>query len=374
MTARRAVAALDELTLLLGPDRAPVADASMDPITLEQWVEDGLARLRDILAAHAGADAIPMALLAVELAEIRSAMTGERATRRLDGLLRVQRALARLRAVGSVDQMLVKAPQVLCELCGFEVAMLWQVKDGRTTPAAAFSKRDPGFADKVQRQALKRPSMELDPDGVEGEMLRRRAPVVVHDALNDPRVRTDLTRLAGISSYVAAPVMPEGRVIGFLHASTMRHDDIIDRDVLWAFAEGYGFALERTILLQRLHDQGERIRELVVATESVLTEIRQAGLQITIASDELNVAESLSPVRSAMMSAPDSRIHQLLTRRELEIIELLAHGDTNRHIAERLLISEYTVKSHVSQILRKLQATNRTEAVSAFMRMTGLAP
>ena len=205
---------------------------------------------------------------------------------------------------------------------------------------------------------------------LESDMLRRRGALIVHDALNDPRVIRELTRASNIRSYVAAPVMPEGRVIAFLHASTLAVDDILDRDVLWAFAEGYGYALERTILLRRLHDQGERIRELVVSTESVLAEIREAGLQISTASEVLQQAAEAEPVRAAMFSAPDSRVHQLLTRRELEIMELLAHGETNRQIADRIVVSEGTVKSHVSQILRKMHAANRAEAVSKFIRLT----
>jgi len=38
--------------------------------------------------------------------------------------------------------------------------------------------------------------------------------------------------------------MPEGRVIGGIHASTMAQDTVADRDVLWAFAEGYGVPRE----------------------------------------------------------------------------------------------------------------------------------
>ena len=165
--------------------------------------------------------------------------------------------------------------------------------------------------------------------------------------------------------------MPEGRVIAFLHASTLAVDDILDRDVLSAFAEGYGYALERTILLRRMHEQGERIRQLVHSTEAALTDIREAGLQITTASAGLEAVESDS-VRSAMFAAPHSRIHELLTRRELEIIELLAHGETNRQIAGRIVVSEGTVKSHVSQILRKMHAANRAEAVSKYMRLMGM--
>jgi len=52
-----------------------------------------------------------------------------------------------------------------------------------------------------------------------------------------------------------------------------------------------------------------------------------------------------------------------LTPRELEVLELLANGMTNKEIASELVITVRTVKFHVSSILRKLEAGNRTEAV-----------
>lgn len=53
-----------------------------------------------------------------------------------------------------------------------------------------------------------------------------------------------------------------------------------------------------------------------------------------------------------------------LTPRELEVLALLAHGQTNAEISRRLFITERTVKFHVSSLMRKLGAENRTEAVS----------
>ncbi len=53
-----------------------------------------------------------------------------------------------------------------------------------------------------------------------------------------------------------------------------------------------------------------------------------------------------------------------LTERELEVLALLAQGMPNKEIAARLIISERTAKFHVSSIMGKLGATNRTEAVS----------
>ena len=50
-----------------------------------------------------------------------------------------------------------------------------------------------------------------------------------------------------------------------------------------------------------------------------------------------------------------------LTERELEILQLIAFGCSNTDIAEKLVISEKTVKSHVSNVLSKLQKTDRTQ-------------
>ena len=58
----------------------------------------------------------------------------------------------------------------------------------------------------------------------------------------------------------------------------------------------------------------------------------------------------------------------MLTRREIDVLELAADGWTNGRIAEKLFISEATVKSHVGHILRKLGVTNRVEAVSLYLR------
>ncbi|MCH8877894.1 MAG: response regulator transcription factor [Chloroflexi bacterium] len=56
-------------------------------------------------------------------------------------------------------------------------------------------------------------------------------------------------------------------------------------------------------------------------------------------------------------------VRSRLTARELEALHLLANGMTNKEIAAELVISVRTVKFHVSSILRKLEAGNRTEAV-----------
>jgi ATP/maltotriose-dependent transcriptional regulator MalT len=62
-----------------------------------------------------------------------------------------------------------------------------------------------------------------------------------------------------------------------------------------------------------------------------------------------------------------------ITRRELEILELIAGGLSNREIAEQLFVSENTVKTHSSRLFDKLSAKRRTQAVQ-LGKALGLIP
>ncbi|MEU9361602.1 response regulator transcription factor [Streptomyces sp. NPDC048301] len=69
---------------------------------------------------------------------------------------------------------------------------------------------------------------------------------------------------------------------------------------------------------------------------------------------------------TAAAPAPDSALHrdlETLTPRELEVLRLLAQGLSNAELAERLFLSETTVKTHVGRILAKLQLRDRVQAV-----------
>jgi DNA-binding NarL/FixJ family response regulator len=65
----------------------------------------------------------------------------------------------------------------------------------------------------------------------------------------------------------------------------------------------------------------------------------------------------------------ESRLSALLTPREREVLQLMLAGETNSNIADQLVISEGTVKSHVKHILRKLHVSNRAEAVSRYLHL-----
>ena len=71
------------------------------------------------------------------------------------------------------------------------------------------------------------------------------------------------------------------------------------------------------------------------------------------------------PVAAGEPFIPDEKQREGLgiTRRELEILELIAQGMSNREIAEKLYVSENTVKTHSSRVFSKLGAKRRTQAV-----------
>jgi DNA-binding NarL/FixJ family response regulator len=84
----------------------------------------------------------------------------------------------------------------------------------------------------------------------------------------------------------------------------------------------------------------------------------------TVNAGQSYVSASLSAKLVDQVQASRARGSRLLTKRELAVLRLLAAGLSNKQIAESLTISERTVKFHVTSILNKLGADNRTQAVA----------
>jgi len=95
------------------------------------------------------------------------------------------------------------------------------------------------------------------------------------------------------------------------------------------------------------------------------------GLKLTKNKETIIVREVPAP---QLFTLNETRLRELgITRRELEILELIANGLSNREIAEKLFVSENTVKTHSSRLFDKLSAKRRTQAVQMGKEL-GLIP
>jgi DNA-binding CsgD family transcriptional regulator len=95
------------------------------------------------------------------------------------------------------------------------------------------------------------------------------------------------------------------------------------------------------------------------------------GLKLTRKKEILVLKEVAVP---APFTLNEGKLRELgVTRRELEILELIANGMSNREIAEKLFVSENTVKTHSSRLFDKLSAKRRTQAVQIGKEL-GLIP
>lgn len=284
------------------------------------------------------------------------------AAARMAGL---RKALSRLRDVRSLRQLVETIPVEVCRGCGFDRAMLFSVHASELVAESVHFEGDRKWAEQFLRLARSR-RQSLEYPLVETEVVRRRSAVLVTDAQRDPRTIRPFVRATRTKSFVTAPVMPEGRVIGILEADcyfTGRQLDRLDRDTLWTFAEGIACALERTVLLERVRAQRGNVHSLLVSTMEAIEEVSEADVELSSAEERTAGA----PASGTPVSEPSSASGVALTARELEVVTLIAAGSTNAEVASRLVISESTVKSHVKRILRKLGAANRVEAATRYL-------
>jgi two-component system nitrate/nitrite response regulator NarL len=145
-----------------------------------------------------------------------------------------------------------------------------------------------------------------------------------------------------------------------------------------------GSAITRTGLESLLTADAE-IEIVHDASEAdvVVGESQRAGARATL-SQEVTPAQIVAAVHAAaagllVMPAgegvaflPQLRVDEIvepLTAREMDVLEMLADGSSNKSIAHRLAISDHTAKFHVNSILAKLNAGTRTEAVTRGIRL-----
>jgi DNA-binding NarL/FixJ family response regulator len=154
-----------------------------------------------------------------------------------------------------------------------------------------------------------------------------------------------------------------------------RHPNVVIMDVRMPGMDG----LEATKLLTERAPESAVLIFTAYSERSLLSRGLESGAKGYILKEAPRetlvraiekVAAGETFVDPALMTAflPGRDKDDMLTQREREILQLLADGMSNADVAERLFISQETVKSHVRHILTKLEADTRTHAVAIALR------
>jgi len=97
------------------------------------------------------------------------------------------------------------------------------------------------------------------------------------------------------------------------------------------------------------------------------------GLKLTRKEEVVVVREVQVPAQEKFVFNEQKQLELGITKRELEILSLIAGGLSNREIAEKLFVSENTVKTHSSRLFDKMSVKRRTQAVQ-MGKEVGLIP
>jgi DNA-binding NarL/FixJ family response regulator len=144
-----------------------------------------------------------------------------------------------------------------------------------------------------------------------------------------------------------------GTTVGLLHAAAgddHRLVDAVDLEVAEVFADGLAGAFERAVLRETLQRHRHDLQSAIQWVDGRLARLTADAV-------------TADPTRPSDPAATDA-----LTPREVQVIALMAGGLTNVAIAKSLVIREGTVKYHVKNILRKLGASSRADAVARYAR------
>jgi LuxR family transcriptional regulator, regulator of acetate metabolism len=361
----RVAIALEHVAAVLAapsPDAPPkVADFHSAHREVEEALRAVVDELRE---GHTGEGDLWSTL--IELHQVQRELVEQRLVQRLEALERVRAALGRLRELGPVGEILRHSAAELSASTGLDRVLVSRVKDSRLLPVEAHFRDDPEGA-QTALEALRETPLALEYPVAEAELMRRRRATIVQ-AVAGRRSHPPIPVGEGLS-YVAAPIVLDGAAIGFFHGAHVdRHVEPPERDAVWAFADGFAQVFERAVLRRRVREQRRQLRELVAWSDAMAADLSEGAIALEVEGEP--AAAAVRPAALPDTGVEGSRLAELLTRRELDVLRLMARGDSNKAIATELVVSEGTVKFHVKNILRKLRAANRVEAASRYLQLS----
>jgi DNA-binding CsgD family transcriptional regulator len=309
----------------------------------------------------ASTDAVTAQRALVELLALEREIVEADYVRRSDALERVADAIRRLGEIGSPQGILERAAEELGSSSEFDRVMLGEVRADGLHARAIWSRFDPQAAATALGE-LRRAPVRLEYPSIEDEVTRAQRAEIVDARDRRSRAAGRLTELLRWDAYLITAIVVQGQTVGLLHADAgagagARHLDALDAEVATRYADGLAGVFERAVLREMLQLHHHELRSAVEWMSARL------GQLATGAGDPETVG-----------GGPDPGLTDALTPRELDVLRLLARGQTNLEIAGALVVREGTIKYHVKNILRKLGATSRADAVSRYARANGGEP
>jgi DNA-binding CsgD family transcriptional regulator len=284
---------------------------------------------------------------------------------RLGAYERVRHAVDSLAHLGPASEVVERCPEAAATAADLDRAVLSRIEDGQLVVERVYTRsaEQNGLAERLRSTPLR-----LSYPLLESELLRRREARLVADIDQSQPARYAFLETLGWREYVAAPIIVDAAAVGFLHgdrAPSSRPLAQLDADALEHFAAGFALVFERAVLRRRLRDQRREIGRISSWAEARTGELSEGAISLAADVPEEHDRRAAAP---ELLTEDGLTTH--LTAREIDVLRLMADGKTNDDIARLLFVSQGTVKFHVKNILRKMQASNRADASARYLRLT----
>lgn len=292
----------------------------------------------------------------VELQQLEFEILELQYLRRARALERVRHAVRSLGELGSPGGILGRAAEELGVNSQFDRVLISEVRNDALVPHVLWIRDDVDAARTTIAQ-LRGRQVALGYPLVEAEVLRNREAQRIVVSASHSRTPAPLASTFGWESYVVAALAAHGTTFGLVHADATasgRALDAVDLEVTARYAEGLAGVFERAFLREMLRQHRHELQTAIQWMSGRLNRL-STDVPATLGAPSAHGSADASPIDA-------------LTSREVDVLRLMARGQTNAAIAKALVVREGTVKYHVKNILRKLGATSRADAVARYAR------
>jgi ATP/maltotriose-dependent transcriptional regulator MalT len=290
-----------------------------------------------------------------ELQGLERERLSRRYLRHSDGTEQVREAVRRLGESGSPALVIKRSAEEFGASSDKDVVLVSRIDGDQIRAQAIWSREDQTSAEQALRELHDR-AIPLRYPLVEAEAAHRHRGLLVSVSTSSRRASPELAATLRWHSYAVVPIMLEGKAAGLLHTGRtgeMTVVDELDLELAVRYANGLAQVFERAVLREQLQRQQAQL----------------GSAAQWINAQTIDLSNLPRPTSAAITARGDGDLAGVLTSRELDVMRLIARGQSNREIATTLMVGEGTVKYHVKNVLRKLQARSRSQAISRYVHL-----